>query len=191
MPNPTPNRPYNFDLRLQEAAGLLHASERDVVSVKFRPITKLGTFEQTYLGSNDYDVINQALREAGLHLINQVPSAMGGNTTVHAFDDGYQIIYVEHESGPEIFLHDLTLVMGAVGSTALAASQVLNLFNQIVKKFQKAPVAQRDASGRFIATSIEKRTARGQKVIKQVENTSKAISKAVKKIEEILGDDIN
>jgi hypothetical protein len=94
-------------------------------------------------------------------------------------------MYVEHESGPEVIFHMITVGAVAVGATAVAANQVLKLINNICKAVRQSQSKSRDARGRFAATSVEKRLAKGQKLIRQIGNATKAGEKAIKSVEEL------
>jgi hypothetical protein len=187
-----PPAPLNFDVRLKEAAGLLGRPIHGLVSLKIRPIKDVGSFDTSYLSPSDYTVINRALAMSSLRRIKSLGFVCHGEAALYELENGDKILYVEHESGPEIILdaqailHAIAMGAGAVGAVALAANQLVALVNNICKMLQKAPSKKRDSSGRFVATSIEKRLARGQKLIKQIGKTAKASEKAIKSIEELI-----
>jgi hypothetical protein len=179
-----PPAPVQFDERLRTASRFLRAPAERLISIKARPIRAVGGYATDYMSQSDYDIINAAFNDPTIKLVKDAKWACNGKTRVYELDGGVKIVYVEHESGPEIIFHDIILVSGAIGSTAFAANQLLNLFNKLCKMVQGRH-SRRDAKGRFAPVSAEKRTKGAQQLIRQIGKTARSVGKAVKSIEDL------
>jgi len=177
-----PPKPHNFAERLKQASKALGAPVDELVSIKIRPIKDVGGFETEYLGNRDYDEINKALKDVGLR-ITDVDLGYGGIARLCELAGGQTCLYLEHESGPEVILHLLTMSAAAAGSSFFAVNQAIKLINALARFTRQKP--RRNGKGRFIATSIEKRAAKGLKVIRQIERVAKATERAIKNVEEL------
>jgi hypothetical protein len=180
----TPPMPHNFSARLKQASRILGASVDELVSIKIRPIAEAGEFETLYLGASDYDAINQSLANATLG-VEELGPGYGGFARLCKLHENNACLYIEHESGPEIIIHLITMSAGAAAASFFALNQAIKLINNLARFLRKRN-PRRDNRGKFIAASIEKRTSRGLKVIRQIGKTAKAAERAIKSIEELL-----
>ncbi|WP_439400605.1 hypothetical protein ACNJYA_20150 [Bradyrhizobium sp. DASA03068] len=173
-----------FEDRLRDAGRILHFRPEELFSIKIRPLfeDEGGRWCNVYL-SPEYEDINKTF---GLSSVPATRHGYGcqGVVWICELGDGHRCLYVEHETGPEIILHDITMVASAAGATLFAANQALRLINNTCKLMrEKTP--PRDKKGRFVSASIEKRLANTQKIIRLIERTAKATEKAVRSIEEL------
>ncbi len=181
--------PLRMEERLTEAAQILGVPVSDVFSIKLRPVKALGGVDTDYLWPSDYDVIKQSLEMSSARTLKELGYVCNGKTTLCELDGGYKILFIEHESGPEVILHSIMEYAGAASAVLFAANQAVTLVNNVRKMIDASRTARpRDKSGRFVATSIEKRLKNAQKIIKQVEKTAKASEKAIESVEELFGD---
>jgi hypothetical protein len=100
-------------------------------------------------------------------------------------EDGQSCLYVEHETGPELILHQIALVAGAVGATAFAANQVVKLINNLCQIMRGKVGPARDGNGRFVSVSVEKRLRTTQKIVRHIEKTAKATEKAIHSVQDL------
>jgi hypothetical protein len=181
-----PRTPRKLGKRLSAASAILGVPEVDLVSIKLRPVW---AGETEPLWRSDYPTINKALEHSSLKFVKTFgfEDRYKGKTTLYEVSNGIRFLYVEHESGPEIILHTISVDATAVAAVLVAANQFLTLVNRICRRFNKAP--SRD--GVFHKTSdvsIEARTLKWTKVLKEVSETAADAGKAIEKVEELFPD---
>lgn len=186
MTLPAAPKPESFDQRLHGASEMLGVAPGSLVSIKIRPIEDVGDVKTDFLSVADYKFIDEAFSEAGVKPIK--PNNLHNTPGLYELKGGQKIVYLRHESGPEIILALGLLIKlaGAVGSFAVAARQVVLLINSLNGRVSAAPsnVARKGSAG---ATSLEKRLNTGQKVLKQFAGTVKAAGEAIKSVQELVG----
>jgi hypothetical protein len=188
----TPPKPDRFDERLQKASAIIGGTPAALISLKARPIREIDTYDTDYLSGSDYQGIEEAFRHPDLEFIADLEWVCNGRTRLYEVKGGTRFLFVEHESGPELILHEIVLIAGAVSAVAFAANQVILLFNRISKALQgRYNKKERDEKGRFLPVSIEKRTKNGQKLIRQIGRTARSVERALKSVEDLADHDTN
>lgn len=168
---------YDFGPKMAEASALLGVQPDEVVSIKLRPIQTVGTLDQNYLTSSDYDTIDQEIKLSGVS-VSHIGYVLDGNAFQLLLPDGRSVLYVQHETGPEIIM-----VLGIITAGAAAANQLIQLINTVCGIISKAHRSTGASSG---AISIEQRLTKTQKIIKQVGETAEAGKKFVDSLTQLL-----
>ena len=189
-----PPAPHNFEDRLATASTLLGISSNELVSIKARPITSINSYDTDYLSYGEYDYLNILFKDPMIELLKAEKDAK-----LYELEDGSLIVYIEHESGPELIFQDIAYIAGAVGGVAFAGNQIIILFNKLCNLLQRRSnasgrremqpdIRDRDARGRFLPVSVEKRTKNARKLIRQIGGTAHSIEKAINSFDELADD---
>jgi hypothetical protein len=185
-----PNR--RFDERFRDAARILGVDAEDLVAVKVRPIQSAGGFEDAnaYVYPDEYAVVYEGMA----HLqVDEPRRGLDGVYRTLELPDGVRILFVEHETGPEIIfvLALLTKAATAIGVSATAGLQILKLINAVKdavernnKRKERGEKVLRHYTSEGI--SIEKRLCSGARILKRVSTAASEGKKIVKDIQELI-----
>jgi hypothetical protein len=180
---------YRYEWELREAQRFL--TNDVLVSVKIRPIEAVGSLSNRYVYHQEYAEI--------IEFISQYKKKWDGSVNrgnaIIVDVGGSDVIFVEHETGPEIvfYLHLAREAAIATGATAIAAQQVVKLINMVCEIIRKHAHAKNSGenSERYYgagALSVEMRLKETGKILKQVVITSKAAGKVVDSLSEIIAE---
>lgn len=177
---------HRFEKKLEEASRYLMASPDEIVSFKIRPIEDEGVRHDRYVYPVEYEQIKQLLAR---YKLLEEGYVSGGEALLYETEDGHKLLFVSHETGPEIIvlIRDVAVTVGAAAVAGQHLVKLINLICEIIRK--EADSKNRGKkSGRYYgakAISLEKRLSTGAKILKQLKITADASTKAINSLKEL------
>jgi hypothetical protein len=180
-----------FDEKFAEASSLLGADPDEIVSIKVRPTHVAGEFTDAnaHVYPDEYAEIFEHL--AGFQQV-RTGYAMSGKYRLIRLESGILVLFVEHETGPEIVfvldvIRDGAIAAGAAATAGIQIVKLINLIRDAVvggtaKKAKGKPCQRYYAAEKI---SLEKRLKAGTKLLKEVSALMDRGQKLVEKIEDL------
>lgn len=182
----TPQDQERYARSLTLAAPLFSASTTadDLISIKVRPLLDFQTEQQEYIGGDAYNELDELLLQTA-----KVPPLLQQNFVPIQLSDGVTVVFVRHESGPEIIalFSIFQAAAAATGAAAIAGIAVIKLVNEIAALIARPDPKKSARKSQTGGVRIEKRLRKTAKVVRKVQSTTKAIERAIDKVDDLIG----
>ncbi|SAK95614.1 hypothetical protein AWB79_07250 [Caballeronia hypogeia] len=176
----------DFTAKFSEAERILDPYERpsssllddELVSIKLRPVDEEVGASDRYVYKAEYDDLYAYLNETfGEPLVKGVTVRHGfGFASVYRLPSGEHILFVEHETGPELiaYLHTIRDVLNAASGAAIAlgtfvttVNQVAHIIRKSIDDYNREPSKRRYYSARKI--KVSRRTLQEERELRHIE----------------------